>query len=125
MTRGGLHKPKEGWYGLTERRRADERVRSSYLTDSRPRAVANDAPQGLVVMSAAELLVLIRDAVGEAPKEPGREPRLLDRAGLAERLACSPGHVDRMRRDGMPCLYVGDSPRFVFDDCVRWIAERK
>jgi hypothetical protein len=77
-------------------------------------------------MGAAELAALIRDAVGDGGSKPsGSEPRLLDRHGLAERLACSPGHVDRMRRDGMPCLYIGDSPRFLFDDCVHWIAARK
>ena len=52
-------------------------------------------------------------------------PRLLDRARCAEALSCSPATVDRLRKEGMPCLYVGESPRFVFEDCVRWLSEQK
>lgn len=117
---------------MTESRRSKDArpARSSYLTDSRSRAsrqsaAANDGA-GLVLVPLADLLDAIRDAVGEAntgAREPGS--RLNDRVELAERMSCSPATVDKMRRDGMPCLYVGDSPRFVFEDCVRWMGEQR
>jgi hypothetical protein len=97
-------------------------LRKSYLA-SRERA-ANDG-SGLVVMSIADLRDAIRDAIAEATEgKPRSGSRLLDRAGIAEALACSVAQVDKLRQAGMPCLYVGASPRFVFDDCVRWLSEQ-
>ncbi len=97
--------------------------RRGYLKGERERA-ANDGG-GLVVVSIAELREAIRDAVAEATEgQPRAGARLLDRQGLADGLACSVAQVDKMRRAGMPCLYVGESPRFVFDDCVRWLADQ-
>jgi hypothetical protein len=86
---------------------------------------ANDGG-GLVVMSVADLRDAIRDAITEASEgKPRSGSRLLDRHGIADALACSPAQVDRLRKTGMPCLYVGESPRFVFEDCVRWLGEQK
>lgn len=92
-------------------------ARASYLA-------ANDGA-GLVVVPMAELIAAIREAVGESRGDAAPEPRrLLDRSALAEALSCSPSLVGKLRREGMPCLYVGDSPRFVLADCLRWIADR-
>lgn len=95
--------------------------RKGYL--SAPARAANDGG-GLVVMSLADLRDAIRDAVEEATQGKARPgSRLLDRQGIADALSCSPAQVDRLRKTGMPCLYVGESPRFLFDDCVRWLTE--
>lgn len=96
--------------------------RKGYL-QTRERA-ANDGG-GVVVVSITELREAIRDAVAEATEgKPRAGSRLLDRAALAEALSCSVAQVDKLRQQGMPCLYVGASPRFVFDDCVRWLSEQ-
>ncbi len=95
--------------------------RPKYL-QARERA-ANDGG-GMVLIGIDQLRAAIRDAVEEATS--GRSSsRLLDRQGAAEALACSVAQLDKLRQAGMPCLYVGASPRFVFDDCVRWLAEQK
>lgn len=110
---------------MRERRLAESGVlRPDYLTDSRsPVTVANDG--GLVLVPLRQLLDAIGDAVrGAGGVEPSAGGRLLDRHQLAERLSVSAGTVDRLRRQGMPTLYVGESPRYVYDDCVRWLGER-
>jgi len=88
------------------------------------RPAVNDNER-VFTMTRAELESLVSRAVGQAfiGITDERGGRLLDRNELALRLSCSAGHVDKMRRDGMPCLYLGDSPRFVFADCVRWLSE--
>lgn len=99
--------------------------RPRFLTNGARERAANDGA-GLVVVSIAELREAIRDAVAEATEgKPRSGARLLDRQGAAEALACSVAQLDKMRAAGMPCLYVGASPRFVFDDCVRWLTEQK
>ena len=52
-------------------------------------------------------------------------PTLLDRNGLASALGISLGSLDRLRREGMPVLRVGDAPRFVLADCVAWLQRRQ
>ncbi len=108
---------------MKERRTTEApRERSGYLSSSARPSAANDGG-GVVVVSPAELRALVQEAVGVALEGATDHygGRLLNRDGLSERLACSAGHVDTLRRRGMPCIYVGDSPRFVFDDCVRWL----
>lgn len=98
--------------------------RPDYLThSSREERAANDGG-GLVLVRLDELLEAIRDAVTEA-QGGAKSPRLLDKQCLAERLGVSISTVDKMRRAGLPCLYAGDSPRFVFEDVVAWMTEQK
>jgi len=42
----------------------------------------------------------------------------LDRRGLAEELGCGVDTVDRLRREGIPELLVGDAPRFELDRVI-------
>jgi hypothetical protein len=79
----------------------------------------------LVVLRLDELLDAIRAAVSETTGQPDPNSRLLDRERLAERLCCSISTVDQLRRDGMPCLYVGDSPRFVYEAVLAWMSEQQ
>lgn len=55
---------------------------------------------------------------------PAPGPRLYDRNGLAEALQCSSSLVDKMRQRGMPCVRLGDSPRFDYDECYAWLKAR-
>jgi hypothetical protein len=99
------------------------RARARYLTSSTP--AANDAGPELVVLTAEQLVALVKSAVDEAlaaaPLMLNAAPELLDRDGAAVALKCSRGQVDKMRRDGMPCRYVGDSPRFDYAECFEWL----
>jgi len=60
------------------------------------------------------------DAIGSKPG-----PRLLDRRALAEVLGCGIDTIDRMRREGMPELTVGDAPRFDAEEVLTWLRARR
>jgi hypothetical protein len=81
----------------------------------------NDTAPAFTV-SRGELRGLVRAAVAEAVGAGAAPtPALLDREGLAFELGCSSGFVDKLRRSGMPCLRLGDSPRFELGACLSWL----
>lgn len=51
-------------------------------------------------------------------------PALLDRRGLAEALAVGVDTVDKLRREGLPELRVGDAPRFRLEAVLAWLGQR-
>lgn len=95
-----------------------QRVRAKYLTASRP---ANDTGQ-VMLMSVDQVLEAIDEAVRNAISEA--TPRLLDKAGLAARLSCSVSSVTRLLRKGCPHMKVGDSPRFIYENVIDWMAQQ-
>jgi hypothetical protein len=79
-----------------------------------------------------DLRAIVRDEVREALTEALADrasskpaPTLLDRAGLANALGCSLPHVDKLRRQGMPCIRLGDVPRFELARCLEWLRGRE
>jgi hypothetical protein len=48
-------------------------------------------------------------------------PALLDREGLAQQLAISTGMVDKLRRQGLPTVWIGECPRFVLAEVLAWL----
>jgi hypothetical protein len=87
---------------------------------------ANDGNVPAFTLTSAQLEAVVLRGVSRAlaeqgPAEPA--PRLLDRVALARALGCSPGMVDKCRREGMPCVRVGDSPRFEYEDCIAWLRQ--
>ncbi len=78
-------------------------------------------------LTAEQLSELVKDAVASALAEASQDtaPLLLDRAGIARRLGIGTSTVDRLRREGMPCVFVGDSPRFMVDDCLAFLRIRE
>lgn len=117
---------------MSERRprELDEPSRASYLTDSArgrftPMERAVNDGGGLVLVPLRELLDSIREAVGAALERAPSGPKLLDRAALAVKLDCSVSMVNKFMQRGMPRLYVGNSPRFAYNDVVRWMSEQK
>ncbi len=79
----------------------------------------------LVLATVADLQRMkaeILDAI-KAPAAPAL-PQLLTRNQAAEWLCCSPATVDNMRRKGMPCVWLGDSPRFEPGAVVEWMRAR-
>lgn len=75
-----------------------------------------------------ELAALLRSTVEATLAKHERAeqaPVLLDRAALARKLGCSPSHVDTLRAEGMPTVWLGQSPRFELEPCLAWLRERK
>lgn len=81
------------------------------------------SPQPVVILSPDQLAELVRNAVAEALAEQREDAPalLLDRSGIAKALGCSPSTINRLRQEGMPCVLLGDSPRFEADRCVEWL----
>lgn len=118
---------------LTKRRPGDDESasmgggRAKYVTRAGG-APANDTG-AIAVLTAEQISLLVADAVTDALSRRERgvlaAPRLLDRAELALALDCGAGLVDKLRRQGMPCVYLGDSPRFELEACLEWLRTRK
>lgn len=83
-----------------------------------------------VTLTLGELRDLVRDAALESIVEAATvadgapKPALLDRAGLARALSLGTSTVARLRREGMPTILVGDSPRFELEPCLAWLRGR-
>jgi hypothetical protein len=77
----------------------------------------------VVVLTAAQLRELVRDAIVEAFEAQKEDPpaQLLDRNGIARVLGLSTGSIDKLRKQGLPSIRVGDVPRFVAADCIAWL----
>ena len=50
-------------------------------------------------------------------------PTLLTREGLAKAFACSPGHIDALRKRGLPTVRLGDAPRFSLPAVLEWLEQ--
>jgi hypothetical protein len=60
-----------------------------------------------------------------APALPAGPPPLLDRKGLAKALRVSVPTVDRLRREGLPTIYItSEAPRWRLEDAIGWLRER-
>ena len=64
------------------------------------------------------------DLDDDAANDGARPPALLDRVGLARAIDKSPASVDRLCREGMPYLRVGDVKRFELENVLVWLRER-
>jgi hypothetical protein len=51
-------------------------------------------------------------------------PALLDRRGLAEALNVGVDTVDKLRAQGLPTVWVIESPRFELVACLEWLRGR-
>lgn len=106
----------------------DGQKRAKYLRVRPEDAVGRCGPgndnQPAVTLTRAELGALVEDAVTRAAGAlalAAERPALLDRAALALALGCSGSLVDKLRRQGMPHVRLGDSPRFELERCLDWL----
>lgn len=76
-----------------------------------------------VTLTVAELEELVQRKVAGALEahEPSVKRVVLTRGELAEALGVSLSHVANLQAEGMPCLRVGDAPRFEIDDVMEWL----
>jgi hypothetical protein len=80
----------------------------------------------VVVITPEELLSMVRAVVSEAFADQREEiaPALLDRVTAARFLGVGTSTIDRLRREGLPCIMIGDSPRFEGAACIEWLRQR-
>jgi hypothetical protein len=85
------------------------------------------APPAVIVTTPQALATLVRDAVSEALSQvyDNGRPLLLDRTSAASALGVGTSSVDRFRKAGMPCVLVGDTPRFIIDECLDWLRQNR
>jgi hypothetical protein len=87
------------------------------------RPSASPPAPAFVMVAPEQLAELVRRAVEDAfaAQQQDVSPRFLDRNGIAKALGIGLATVDRFRKLGMPTVLVGDSPRFVLDECFEWM----
>lgn len=103
---------------------SSQAVQIGVAVPARPKA-ALDPARLVVTLTLGELTELLREAALEAAAgvaEPAMA--LLDRAGLARALDVGISTVDRLRREGMPALWLGDAPRLELAGCLKWLRAR-
>lgn len=54
----------------------------------------------------------------------GQFPPLLKRGGLAIALNCSLRTIDNLQANGLPCVFIGKSRRFIADEVVAWLRRK-
>lgn len=96
----------------------------SYSRDEISRCTSSTPTVAVITPEA--LAVLVKAAVSEAfiEQQADRAPALLDRIGAARALGVGTSTIDRLRREGLPCILIGDSPRFEASACIDWLRQR-
>lgn len=54
-------------------------------------------------------------------RKHGPDPRAMTTAQICDRFSVSEGMVKKLRRHGLPCFFIGDSPRFDCDQVLTWL----
>ena len=76
----------------------------------------------LAALPTGTVLGLVRDVIrAEMAAIAPSAPALLDREGLAQQLGVSTGMVDKLRRQGLPTVWIGECPRFVLAEVLAWL----
>ncbi|MEY4545376.1 MAG: Helix-turn-helix domain [Pseudomonadota bacterium] len=77
----------------------------------------------LVVMPAAQVYELMKRALKDAGGGAGGGQLLVDKQQLAQRLSCSSAHIDKLRKQGLPCVKVGEAVRFDPIEVLDWLRQ--
>lgn len=92
--------------------------RAKYLTAGAAPAMGKPA----FSLTEEELAALMTRAVGDALERA--QQLLVDKQGLAQRLNCSAGHIDVLRKRGLPTVMVGQAVRFEPPAVLAWLREQ-
>lgn len=78
--------------------------------------------QPVATLTVGELKKLLAE---QAPCPPGPDAdALLTAEDVAQLLRCSTRHVRRLRKDGLPVVWLGEAPRFERDAVLAWLRRR-
>lgn len=90
----------------------------------RPEPAQPDKP--VAMMFRAELAEVVREVLIDllADGKSSTPPALLSQTELAEQLGVSPATVRTLRGQGLPTVWVVESPRFVLTECLDWLRAR-
>ncbi len=83
------------------------------------------APRMLVQLTADELAAIVRAEVNAALAAQSEAPSLLDQNALARELGVSARTVYTLRQQGLPVVWLLDSPRFDLAACLAWLRDQK
>lgn len=56
--------------------------------------------------------------------QSGQLVKLLKRSELAKSLSCSIRTIDNLQAQGMPCVRLGSSRRFIFTEVISWLRRK-
>jgi hypothetical protein len=90
-------------------------------------APAQRAPRLVVHLTEADIREIIREELAGFLEQRTETalPKPLTASELAEAWNVSERTIRSLRKKaGLPCLMVGDSPRFYLAECERWARER-
>lgn len=73
---------------------------------------------------ASELVAAVRDLIDTRDAAPP-PPELVTVSELARLWSCSPGHIRKCVRDGMPVVRIGASVRYSPADTMVWLRGRQ
>jgi excisionase family DNA binding protein len=54
----------------------------------------------------------------------GQSFEILTRTELAQRFKCSKRHIDGLQHQGMPCIMLGRSRRFILTEVLAWLKRK-
>jgi len=100
---------------------------ASQLVDSRPgpySLVRSAHPvNSIIILTPDQLTALVSDAVQLALTHvhPVAPSEILDTIGACELLSISRATLHRLRKEGLPFKYVGESPRFLRSALIEWV----
>lgn len=92
--------------------------RAKYLTHGSAPVMGKPA----FSLTEEELDAMIERATGRALERS--QQLLVDKQGLAQRLCCSAGHIDVLRKRGLPTVMVGQAVRFEPPAVLAWLREQ-
>lgn len=80
----------------------------------------------LVQLTTEDLRALVNDAVADALAERANDngPALLDQAQLAKAIGVSTRTIFELRKQGLPTVWVCESPRFELAAVLDWLKSR-
>jgi hypothetical protein len=83
----------------------------------------------LVTLDVAQLRAVVAAAVVDAlesePARPEPLPALLTQKTLAFELGCSDRQIWNLRQQGLPVVWLGESPRFELATVLAWLRARQ
>jgi hypothetical protein len=79
----------------------------------------------VVTLTLGQLRAMVREEIDRAVEEVEGPPALIDTNALSRHLGVSSRTVFELRKQGLPVVWLCDSPRFELGACLDWLKARK